>query len=69
MFSASGILVVCGLVCIGIGVYIFQKLRPREGQPPSPWASSDFRGSSVAMGLLILFLAGITLVAKGFSSG
>jgi hypothetical protein len=61
-------LIVSGVVCLVLGALIFYKLKPQEGQPPSPWIASDFRGSAVAIGVLTLFLAGIGLVLKGVTS-
>ena len=61
-------LVVSGIICVVLGAFFFYKLRPQEGQPPSPWISSDFRGSAMAIGLLCLFLAGIGMVLKGVTS-
>jgi hypothetical protein len=61
-------LIFAGIICVVLGALAFYKLKPQEGQPPSPWISSDFRGSAVAIGLLCLFLAGIGMVLKGFTS-
>jgi hypothetical protein len=61
-------LIVAGFVCLALGAFIFYKLKPQDGQPPSPWIASEFRGSSVAIGLLVLFLAGIGMVLKGFTA-
>jgi succinate dehydrogenase hydrophobic anchor subunit len=63
-----GMLIVSGVICVLLGAFIFYKLKPQEGQPPSPWIASDFRGSAVAIFLLCLILAGIGLVLKGLTS-
>ena len=68
MISTSGMLVVAGVLCLALGAFIFFKLRPQDGQPPSPWIASEFRGSSVAIGLLVLFLTGIGMVLKGLTA-
>jgi len=41
------------------------KLTPREGRPPSPWMKTEFRAMSLAMLVLMLLFAGVTLLAKG----
>ena len=61
-------LVVSGIICVVLGAFVFYRLKPQDGQPPSPWISSDFRGSAVAIALLCLFLAGIGMVLKGITS-
>ena len=61
-------LIVFGVVCLVLAALIFYKLRPQEGQPPSPWIASDFRGIAVAIGLLCLFMAGFGMVMKGVTS-
>ena len=61
-------LVVAGVICVFLGAFVFYKLKPQEGRPPSAWISSDFRGSAMAIGLLCLFLAGIGMVLKGLTS-
>jgi hypothetical protein len=63
--STSVILIVGGLVSLGVCGFLFYKLLPQEGKPPSPWTGTDTRGTAVAMGLLVLLLAGIGMLAKG----
>ena len=58
-------LIVSGLLCLVLVAFAFYKLKPHDGEPPSVWVSSDFRGSAVAMGLLVLVLVGISLLIKG----
>jgi hypothetical protein len=62
----NGILIVFGLACLLLCGFLLYKLMPQDGQPPSPWTSTDTRGTAVALGLLVLLLAGISMVAKGF---
>jgi multisubunit Na+/H+ antiporter MnhB subunit len=65
MNVTSTILVFAGAVCLflcGFGVY---KLRPQEGRPPSRFAQTDNAGTAVALGLLVLALAGISMLLKG----
>ena len=61
-------LIVSGVVCVLLSALIFYKLKPQEGQPPSAWIASDFRGSAMAIALLCLFLAGIGMFLKGITS-
>jgi hypothetical protein len=63
--GVSGILIISGVVCLAACGFLLYKLMPQEGQPPSPWTSTDTRGTAVALGLLVLLLAGISMVAKG----
>jgi hypothetical protein len=68
MGSTSQILIVAGVICLSIGGFIFYKLAPKEGQPPSAWTSTDFRGTTVAMGVLVLMMAGVGMLMKGILS-
>jgi hypothetical protein len=63
--SNSVILIVAGLACLSVCGFLFYKLLPQEGKPPSAWTGTDTRGTAVAMGLLVLLLAGIGMLAKG----
>jgi hypothetical protein len=63
--GVNGILIITGLVCLLLCGFLLYKLMPQDGQPPSPWTSTDTRGTAVALGLLVLLLAGISMVAKG----
>ena len=65
MISTSAILVISGSVCLGLTGLIVYGLTARNGKPTSPWTSTDFRATSTAMLLLILLLAGVSLLAKG----
>jgi hypothetical protein len=68
MFSTSGILIISGVFCLGLCGFLLYKLAPQEGRPRSAWTNTDFRGTSAAMGLLILMITGISLVVKGIVS-
>ena len=63
--ATHAILIVSGIICLLLCGLIFYKLAPRDGEPQSAWTSTDTRGTAVALGLLILLLAGISLVVKG----
>jgi hypothetical protein len=65
MFGTSAVLVISGLLCLVVVGFAFHKLKPQDGEAPSVWVSSDFRGSAVAMVLLVLVLVGISLLIKG----
>lgn len=64
----SMILILAGAGCLGISGLVFYKLKPRDGEPPSPWVGSEGRGTLVALGLLVLILAGISMLLKGVVS-
>jgi hypothetical protein len=61
-------LILAGIGCLLLGGFVVYKLKPQDGEPPSPWVGTDARGTAVALGLLVLMLAGISLVIKGFVS-
>ena len=63
----SSVFVVSGLSCFALSIFIFYSCRPRPGKPPSPLVSTDSRAMNLAVGVVVLLLAGITLLGKGFS--
>ena len=62
------ILIAIGFVCLALCGFLLYKLMPQEGQPPSPWTDTDARGTAVALGLLVLMLAGVSMMVKGVLS-
>jgi len=66
--STGVILVLSGIICLGVCGFMFYKLMPQEGKPPSAWTGTDMRGTAVAMTLLLLLLSGLGLLAKGFGA-
>lgn len=62
------ILIFSGFICLALCGYLLHKLMPQEGKPPSPWTDTDTRGTAVALGLLVLMLAGVSMVIKGILS-
>lgn len=66
MNPTSAILIVSGVLCLGISVWMMPKLRPRDGGPPSLRARTENRETAAALGMFTLFIAGIALLAKGF---
>lgn len=64
MTSASGILIVLGIVCLLLSGLMMYRLMPREGRP-SPWTRTDFGQTSAALTQFILLVAGIALLVKG----
>jgi hypothetical protein len=63
--GTSALLIISGVVCLLLVALAFYKLAPQDGRPPSVWVSTDFRGTAVAMGLLVLSLVGVSLLIKG----
>jgi hypothetical protein len=68
MFATSAMLIISGGLCLLLVVFAFYKLKPQDGEPRSAWVSSDFRGSAVAMGLLVLVIVGVSLLIKGIAA-
>lgn len=66
--STSIILIISGVVCLGICGFMFYKLMPQEGKPPSRWTGTDAAGTAVALGLMVVLLAGIGMLIKGILS-
>ena len=66
--ATHAILIISGVICLFLCGLLFYKLAPRDGEPPSAWTSTDTRGTAAALGLLVLLLAGISLVLKGIFS-
>lgn len=64
MIPDSAILVVSGMACLGLSGLLMYLCMPREGRPAPSWISTEFRGMSVAMGVIIFLMAGIVLVTK-----
>jgi hypothetical protein len=65
MSAMSPMLVIAGGICLALTGFIMHKLRPRDGQTPSAWVNSDTKATTLAVSLLALFLAGVSLVVKG----
>jgi len=63
--STSVILIISGVVCLSICGFMFYKLMPQEGKPPSRWTGTDASGTAVALGLMALLLAGVGMLLKG----
>ena len=59
------LLIVAGAICVLLSGVMVYKLPPREGRPPSAWASTEARATASAMLTMILFCTGAVLVAKG----
>jgi uncharacterized iron-regulated membrane protein len=64
MTGTSTILIVSGLLCLGLCGFAFYKLRPQAGQE-SRWLDTDTFGTAIALGLLVLMLAGVSMIVKG----
>ncbi len=65
MISTSAILIIGGIVCVVLSVFLMSKLKPQEGKPPSAWLKTEGRATSVALAVFLLFIAGGALMAKG----
>ena len=61
----NSMLIIAGLACLAVCGFLFYKLMPHDGKEPSAWTGTDTRGTAVALGLLVLLLAGASMVAKG----
>lgn len=65
MTATSAILILSGIGCLSLSALMMYKLVPRQGRPPSPWTSTEFRAMSIAMCVLVLLLGGLALLLKG----
>jgi hypothetical protein len=66
--STGAVLIALGVFCLAVCGFLFYRLMPQEGKPPSPWVGTDTRGTAVAMALMVLLLFGIGLLFKGIFS-
>jgi hypothetical protein len=62
------ILILAGSACLGACGFLFYKLMPQEGKPPSAWTGTDTKGTTAAMVLLVLLVAGVGMLLKGIFS-
>lgn len=65
MIPTSVILIVSGVACLGIFGFIAYTIRPRGENTTTFWTRTETRATASALGLLILFITGGSLVAKG----
>jgi hypothetical protein len=65
MLPTNTILVISGIVCVGVSGLAMYMAIPREGKPPSAWTKTELRASSLALCVIILLLAGVTMIVKG----
>jgi hypothetical protein len=62
------ILIIAGAACLAACGFLFYKLMPQEGKPPSEWTGTDVKGTTAAMVLLMLLVAGVGMLLKGVFS-
>ena len=65
MIPTSAILILSGIVCLILSGFMVRRLRPQEGVEPSFWTKTEFRATSVALGLVSLIALGGGLMLKG----
>ncbi|MCL4799291.1 MAG: hypothetical protein KJ025_06865 [Burkholderiales bacterium] len=65
MNPTSALLIVSGIALLGSSCLIVHALRQREGKPDSFWTRTETRATASALGLLVLFVAGVGLLARG----
>ena len=65
MNANSVVLILAGIACLAVCGFAIVKLRPQDGKPASAWIDTDTKGTAMAMALLVLLIAGISLVLKG----
>ena len=66
--TASAILTISGAVCLYLSGQVMYSMMGRQGKPAGKWMATFLGASSVAMLVILLLLAGITLIAKGLLS-
>lgn len=66
--TATTILTISGVLCVYLSGQVMYLMRERKNRPAAQWMTTFLGASSVAMLVIILLLAGLTLVAKGLLS-
>ena len=66
--TTSAILTISGALCLYLSGQMMYSMMERRGKPASSWTASFLGASSIAMTVIILLIAGLTLVAKGLLS-
>jgi hypothetical protein len=65
MLSTNATLAISGGICMFLCGWLLYATLPRAGRPESAWTRTENRAVGVAMLVLILAFAGITMFAKG----
>lgn len=63
--TTSAMFVIAGAICLFLSGFTMYQTMPRDGKPPSAWTKTEARAVSVAMLVLILLFAGITMLLEG----
>lgn len=64
MGSINVVAVFAGVACLVVSGFVLRKAMPREGKTSS-LVATELRANAVAIGLLVLMIAGVGLITKG----
>jgi hypothetical protein len=64
MESTNVVALLAGVACLVVSGFVLRKAMPRDGRT-SALVSTELRANAVAIGLLVLMIAGVGLIAKG----
>jgi hypothetical protein len=62
---ANAMLVISGAACLILSGFILYLALPRHGRPDSAWTRTEARAMGMAMLMMLLLFAGISMVVKG----
>lgn len=65
MLATHVLSMIGGAACLLFAFWALRNLPPREGEAPSAWIRTELRASVVAIGLLVLMLAGLAFLLQG----
>ena len=64
--GASTTLIIAGVGCLILSVFMLRLVLPREGKAPSAWTSTEMRAMATALLFMLLLIAGGLMLAKAF---
>ena len=64
--AASATLVLAGVGCLIVTVFMLSLVVPREGKAPSAWTRTEMRAMGTALLLIVLLIAGAVMLVKAF---
>ena len=65
--GANATLVIAGVGCLIVTVFMLHRVLPREGQALSAWTRTEARAMGTALLLLALLIAGVVMLIEAVS--